>query len=263
MRAKKSLGQNFLKSKEALRDMISAGNISKKDVVLEIGPGKGVLTEKLLENAGKVIAIEKDEELFLLLKEKFAKEIHEKKLDLISGDIMEFDPSVLDANYKVIANIPYYLTGAIFRKFLENKSQPAKIVLLVQKEVAERIVVRDKKESILSISVKAYGKPKYIAKVSKKYFSPAPKVDSAIIEVSDISKNNFKNLSEEEFFEVVRSGFAHKRKTLLKNLDMAGFDREILEVVWTKLKIPEKARPENVGIEAWFNLAKEIHSKEK
>src|SRR3989344_2448242 len=160
MKPKKSLGQHFLKSRDALRKIIQAGEISQDDVILEIGPGKGVLTEELLKNSSRIIAVEKDRELFVFLSEKFQKEVKEKKLILINEDILNSKIENLKLKiYKLISNIPYNITGAILKKFLTEKYQPKRMVLLVQKEVAERIVARDKKESILSISVKAYGEP--------------------------------------------------------------------------------------------------------
>jgi len=230
-KAKKSLGQNFLKSIPALNMMCEAGGVNSNDTILEIGPGKGALTTKLLEKAGKVIAIEKDNELFEFLKEKFADEIENKKLELINGDILNFDITtyhLLPATYtyKIIANIPYNITGAILKNFLSSPEQPERMILLVQKEVAERIVARNNKESILSLSIKAYGIPKYIMKVSKRFFSPSPKVDSAIIAINNISHKNFKTKQEEDiFFELIKNGFAHKRKVLRKNLESFRVER--------------------------------------
>lgn len=258
-KAKKSLGQNFLKSSLALSQIIEAGAINKKDTVLEIGPGKGALTERLLIKAGHVIAIEKDETLFNFLKEKFAKEVKSKKLELVRDDILEYEVKIKD--YKLIANIPYNITGAIFKKFLTQKNSPQKMVLLVQKEVAERIVTRDNKESILSLSVKAYGVPKYVSKVSRKYFSPSPKVDSAIIEISNISKNKFKNKKEEDrFFELVKTGFAHKRKVLIKNLEKIA-NKQVLEKTFVDLGIPKNHRAENLSVDKWLMLSKLISEK--
>ncbi len=222
-KAKKSLGQNFLKSKPALDAMCKAGELFKMDTVVEIGPGKGALTEYLLRHVNKVIAIEKDYDLCVILSEKFKNEITEGKMVLVRDDALLFNPNTFDLKshqYKLIANIPYNITGAIFKKFLTEDIHPERMVLLVQKEVAERIVARDNKESILSLSVKAYGTPKYIMKVGKRFFSPAPKVDSAIIQITNISRKNFANRTQEEkFFELVKSGFAHKRKMLIRNLE--------------------------------------------
>jgi len=173
MKSKKLLGQNFLKSEIALKRIVEAGKIKKDDVILEIGPGKGALTKKLLEKAGLVVAVEKDRELFQLLKEKFIKQIKSGSLILVHDDILKFDIKKVVrglVTYKIIANIPYNITGLILKKFLTAKNQPISMVLMVQNEVAKRIVSLDKKESLLSISVKAYGKPKIIMKVGARYF---------------------------------------------------------------------------------------------
>jgi len=268
-KAKKSLGQNFLKSREAIQAICNAGNVKKDDYIVEIGPGKGILTEELLKREANVLAIEKDDELVEIINEKFEKEIKNKKLEIIKGDCLDFnhDEYFKNKKYKIIANIPYNITGAIIKKFLsEVKNKPNLMALLVQKEVAERIIVRDKKESILSLSVKAYGEPKYIMKVSKKYFSPAPKVDSAIILINNISDKNFKNKKEEElFFKVIKSGFSHKRKILIKNLSNVFFENgeeKILEI-FDQLKIDNKIRAEKLNFEKWLVLTKNIDSSIK
>jgi len=268
-KAKKSLGQNFLKSEMALKKIIEAGEIKPDDIILEIGPGKGVLTEKLLERAGLVVAIEKDRELFKILEEKFAKEIREKKLILIKDDILKFNISE-PRNYKIIANIPYNITGAILKKFLTEKNQPESIVLMVQHEVAKRIMARDGKESILSISVKAYGEPKMIMKVPARYFSPAPKVDSAIILINHISRKLFTpdlqtvqsstlhSLSaekfEERFWEIVKAGFAHKRKKLSSNLKKISKNSNYGNIAYVE-NLGNK-RAEDLSLADWILLAK-------
>lgn len=268
--AKKSMGQNFLKSKEALFKMCEASGLNDKDIVVEIGPGKGALTEKLLEKAEKVIAVEKDRDLIEILNEKFAGEIKSGKLILIQDDILSFNSttySLKPKTYKVIANIPYNITGLILRKFLSENPKPISMTLLVQKEVAERIVARDGKESILSLSVKAYGTPKYIMKVHKRFFSPAPKVDSAIIHIGDISNKFFKNKKEEDsFFQLIKAGFAHKRKVLRKNLEdlqhmevRLPYIKEVglpkIDEIFEKLDINPKARAEDIKFEKWIEIS--------
>ena len=274
MKPKKSLGQNFLKSEKIAEEIVSAGEVGSDDVVLEVGPGKGILTEKLLEKAKKVIAVEKDEQLAEFLKEKFK---NNPKLEIIRGDILKFSPMSrrdLDiGRYKIIANIPYYITSHLLRTFLESDYQPSLMVLMVQKEVAERIVgakrkakrnfsrftlprsgvgsdasqnfvLPSSKESLLSISVKAYGRPEIIRKVPAGYFSPAPKVDSAVIKISGISKNFFQDIGEKKFFETVKKGFSQKRKMLINNLKAQKDD-------FTACNIDEKARAENLSLEQW------------
>jgi len=255
MRAKKSLGQNFLTSKEIAEDIIKTANLSKNDTVLEIGPGQGFLTEELLKKAGVVIAVEKDDLLVQYLEKKFREEIKTGKLILTHEDILGFNPSgykLIASGYKIIANIPYYLTGQILRMFLEADAQPKKMVLTVQKEVAERIVASDGKESILSISVKAYGTPYYIKKVPAHLFSPQPKVDSAILSIDNISKRVFKNKKQErQFFETVKKGFAHKRKLLKNNL-------ECRNDALMQCNIEENARAEKLSREEWGCLAEKL-----
>ena len=256
--AKKSMGQNFLKSKEALFKMCDASSLNDKDVVVEIGPGKGALTEKLLERASQVIAIEKDRDLIEILNEKFENEIKNKKLILLNEDILNFDPEkfkIKEGEYKIIANIPYNITGLIIRRFLSEVIKPTSMTLLVQKEVAERVVARDEKESILSLSVRAYGEPKYIMKVHKRFFSPSPKVDSAIIHIGNIGNKYFKNKNEEEtFFQIIKAGFAHKRKVLRKNLEEMGLNLEKIDEIFLKLDINMKARAEDIKFDKWILL---------
>ena len=268
-RAKKSLGQNFLRSGSALRAISDAGKIVPTDIVLEIGPGKGALTEVLLETGAKVIAIEKDRLLIPYLAEKFAAEIRNGTLELIEKDILEWNPSDigLQANeYKLIANIPYYITGAILEKFLEEETRPERIVFLVQKEVADRIVARDKKESILSISVKAFGIPKVVMKVSKKAFSPSPKVDSAILLIENISHIYFDDwgIAEKkairEFFDIVHAGFAHKRKLLARNLEKVS-TKETITKAFSELDLSLSVRAEDLSPVKWLALARALSSK--
>lgn len=258
--AKKSLGQNFLTSTKALSDIISAADVQLEDEVLEIGPGRGVLTTELLKKGAHVTAIEKDTALVELLKEMFAKEIENGQLEIIEGDVLLFDLVAYVAKlkkgpYKLIANIPYYITGQIFRMFLEggherledalqvHQVQPISMTILVQKEVAERVVARDKKESILSMSVKVYGTPRIVSVVKRGSFSPAPNVDSAILHISGISKSFFTShsIDEKKFFEVLKASFAHKRKIISKNLIEKGLKHND--------SINPKARAEDLSIE--------------
>lgn len=259
MKPKKSLGQNFLTSGKAVFEMVKAGNIQKKDIILEIGPGKGALTEKFLETGAKVIALEKDKELIIFLKEKFKKEIETKKLTLLEKDVLDLDIEKIikkTENYKLIANIPYYITGAIIEKFLSTNKKPEKIVLLLQKEVAERIIARNKKESILSLAVKFYGTPKLIYKVSAGSFFPKPKVDSAVLEIILNKKNYSKNL-EIRYFKILKGAFTFKRKYMLSNLK-----KRIQEINWKEvfdeLNINKKSRAEDLSLEKFLEIAKLI-----
>ncbi len=284
--AKKSLGQHFLHAPNVVGTMIHAAKIEPGVNVLEIGPGKGILTRGLLEAGAHVIAVEKDERAVEYMREHFSADIDSGKLRLVQDDILTVDPSTLGlekGNYIVAANIPYYITGEILRKFLGEDGYPSRMVLLVQKEVAKRIVAADGKESILSISVKAYGEPKYIHTVPKRSFRPVPKVDSAVILINNINKNLFKEKEktigtseniknalpddiqiENYFFRAVRAGFAHKRKILKSNLTkiMPG---AALEKLWKDKNWPTDARAETFTVAQWKEIAEEstlFHTEE-
>ena len=258
MRPGAKLGQHFLRSQKTLTQIIAAADLKRKDVVLEIGPGKGILTKELLLHADKVIAIEKDTLLVEGLRSQFQEEIEQGKLILIEQDVRDFNisNSNLPLDYKLIANIPYYITGELLRTFLSIEKQPQKIVFLVQKEVAERIA-RNQKESILSLSVKAYGEPKYVATVPKSAFSPPPKVDSAILLTDHISRKNFKKIDEQHFFKIIKSGFAQKRKILKRNLEKVASSGEIA-TAFEALGFDENVRAEDIPLDTWIELTKKL-----
>lgn len=251
MRAKKSLGQNFLISPRVANAIARAGDIEKEQTVVEIGPGKGALTKELLSAGAHVIAIEKDENLVIDLETRFWREIQSGFLEIISGDAL--GEIALPKKYKLIANIPYYITGAIIEKFLSAENPPSLAVLMVQKEVAERILARNGKESILSISVKIFGMPSIVMKVSRGNFFPIPNVDSAVLRIENI-KNPFVNKKEEErFFALVKKSFAHKRKKLTSNLGLSADQIETLA-------IPKNARAEDMSVDFWKNLAEKLQA---
>jgi 16S rRNA (adenine1518-N6/adenine1519-N6)-dimethyltransferase len=248
------LGQHYLKHGWAARALAHAANPQPGETIVEIGPGKGILTKELLI-LGDVIAIEKDTELLPLLRDTFAEEIARASLRLVPADIRDVTPESLAleaGKYVVAANIPYYITGEIMRQFLTAARQPRAMALLVQKEVAQRMV--SKSESILSLSVKAYGTPQIIKKVPRGHFSPAPKVDSAIVLIDQISRSFFDSVTEENFFAVVKIGFASKRKYLLNNL-AARFEKAKAADAMHHAQIAQKARAENVSLEQWKTLA--------
>lgn len=258
MKPKKSLGQNFLTSIPARLAIVKAGLVTKDDTLLEIGPGKGFLTKALLETGAHVIALEKDRDLLPLLSESFSSEITSNKLTLIEGDVLEFEPhnyNLQPNNYKLIANIPYYITGAILSRFLSSTNQPSTMVVLVQKEVAERVCANDKKESLLSLSVKVYGTPKLVYKVNKGSFNPIPTVDSAVLQIQHISKENFKNQYHESmFFAVIHAAFAHKRKFALSNIKNVFPDKNIPSL-FKEINLSEKIRAEDVSLSSWLTLS--------
>ena len=255
---KKHLGQHFLKSKTALTKIISAATLSPADTVLEIGPGKGALTKEILATGAQVVAIEKDKELIKHLTSIFSPQITSKHLKIISGDALTFDPNKeprLKKGYKIVANIPYYITGQFFRLFLQQKNQPALIVVLIQKEVAKRIIAANNKESILSISIKAYGQPHYEKTIPAGAFSPPPKVDSAILKIDNISKLFFDDKqNEKEFFTILKQGFSGKRKQLKNNLNLS-------PEIMIGGNIKPLSRAEDLTISQWQYLVQKLQSK--
>ncbi len=250
MKPKKALGQNFLTSIPARIAIVEAGEVIPSDSILEIGPGKGFLTQSLIETGAHVTALEKDSDLIPLLTEKFGAN---KNFTLIEGDALTYDPE--KSGYKLIANIPYYITGAILERYLSHVNQPTTMVVLVQKEVAVRVCAKEGKESILSLSVKAYGEPKLVYKVSRGSFNPIPTVDSAVLQIKNISRKNFKNQYHEQmFFNIVKAGFAHKRKYLLSNLKEK-IPTTNWQEVFLQYNVNEKTRAEDVPLETWLTIS--------
>ncbi len=252
---KKSLGQHFLNNARVPELMADAGNVEKEDIVLEIGPGTGALTRELLKRGAKVLALEADIRAIESLKETFKNEILAQKLTLIHGDVREIDLKALGLRphaFKIVANIPYYLSGFLFRTFLEHEIQPSNLVFLVQREVAERIA-RDKKESLLSLSIEVFGDPKYIKTIGKGNFTPPPKIDSAIIAISNISKDRLGKIPQEFFFKILHEGFKSKRKQLLGNLSDA-YERESLTHIFSTCGLPLDVRGEDIPLEKWLTL---------
>lgn len=240
--------------------MVVASGASTGDMVLEIGPGRGALTRALLESGARVVAVETDASLMPVLAETFPDAITNKTLTLVHADIRTWDQKEMDGKpYKLVANIPYYITGEIIRMFLEAEHQPTSMTLLVQKEVAERMVARDGKESVLSLSVQAYGTPRYVEKVPARDFSPAPKVDSAIIHIRDISKTFFADCTEKQFFTAIKAGFSGKRKKVANNLSNLWDKKEVVSIL-SALGLTE-ARPETIRIEQWKRITQALHVK--
>jgi 16S rRNA (adenine1518-N6/adenine1519-N6)-dimethyltransferase len=259
MRAKQSLGQNFLMHARTAERIAEAAQIKNTDTVLEIGPGTGMLTGPLLTLAKKVIAVETDQELVPVLKEKFATEAEEGRLEILLQDIRTFDPSSIKGEYKLVANIPYYITGEIIRTFLSGTHKPSSMTILVQKEVAVRIA-RDKKGSLLQMSVRAYGTPVYEFTVPRGAFKPAPNVDSAVLSIRDITSSAFATPAEEErFFAILHAGFAHKRKQLAKNLEEVS-SKESIDSAFLELGLIPTIRAENLTIDAWKKLSQILSS---
>lgn len=292
LKAKKSLGQNFLTNHNVVEKIIESANLSSEDVVIEIGPGTGVLTEKLAKICKKVVAIELDDRLVELLLSKLHKKdnveiIHEDILKINLPDIIKCNLSQ-GADYKVIANLPYYITSPIIRIFLETKIPPSEMILMVQKEVAERIIAIKGEMSILAVSVQYYAKPELLFTVPRTAFNPQPEVDSAVIKISSISSSPLQGeevplsgtdedipssvamrhplpvreegcekIKNKKFFQIVRAGFSAKRKTLVNNLSASlKLDKKEVEEKLESLGFSKNVRAQELGVEDWRKLEK-------
>jgi len=256
LRPSRRLGQNFLIDEKVLRKIIEAANLSENDIVLEVGPGIGNLTVELAKRVKKVIAIEKDKKMVEILRETLK---NFTNIEIIEGDILKINLKPYTSKpYKVVANIPYYLTSPLIRKFIECKEErPRYMILMVQKEVAQRIVARPPDMSILAVSVQFYAKPKIISFVSKKSFWPQPKVDSAILRIDPLMNTDKKQINTDLFFKIVRAGFSQPRKQLINNFSKGlEFDKKKVEVWLLKNKIQPTQRAETLNLEDWINLTK-------
>lgn len=214
---RKSLGQNFLVDPIHRDRIVDAARLSAPDVVLEVGPGPGVLTDLLASQAGRVLAVELDERLIPFLRQRFASQPH---VSIIQGDILKLDPGRLTdgGSYKVVANLPYYITGSVLRHFLEAKPPPQLMVLTVQKEVAERMVARPPDMSLLAVSVQYYASVAVVAEIPANAFYPVPKVDSAVVRIELRAEPEARGVDEGVFFRIVKAGFCQPRKQLRNSL---------------------------------------------
>jgi len=254
---KKSLGQHWLFDDSSLEAMISAGDVKAGDVVLEVGPGLGTLTIKLCRVAKRVIAVELDDSLAASLPDK----VKSNNLEVVHQSILDFDYSSLPSGYKVIANIPYYLTSNLLRKLLEAENKPANISLLIQKEVAERVVASPGKMSILSVSVQFYADAELCEEVPAKLFTPPPKVDSQIIKISPRPQPLFTDVSEKDFFKVVRAGFSEKRKKLRSSLSGGlQISKDQADETLKNAGISQNARAQELTIEDWRRICLNINN---
>lgn len=260
-------GQNFLLDDEVLDQMLAVAKISKTDAVLEIGPGIGNLTRLLCAQAEFVLAVEKDPSMLPILKtiKKDSKNFQYEIADILEFNYLEHFQQHLgqasDFSYKVVANIPYYITGKILQLLLNSKNKPKSITLLTQKEVAQSICAKAGDLSVLAISVQLFGEPKIKAIVPAESFFPAPKVQSAILHIELFKKPEFDLKDEKEFFKVLKACFAGKRKqihnTLKNNLRLS--NEQVTEALGFA-KINPAARPQDLEISQWLALSEKIGS---
>ncbi|HLC38961.1 MAG TPA: 16S rRNA (adenine(1518)-N(6)/adenine(1519)-N(6))-dimethyltransferase RsmA [Patescibacteria group bacterium] len=252
--AQKRLGQNFLSDFEVLQKIVQTAEINHKDYVVEVGAGIGTLTDQLCQNARWVMAVEVDPNMVKILQETCG---HYLNLKIIQKNILGLELNrVLGkiAEYKVVANLPYYITQPVLRYFLENETKPESMVLMVQKEVAERLCAKPGEMSLLSVSVQFFGQPKLIQIVKAESFFPAPKVDSAIIRINKI-RERFLEVSQPLFFTLVKAGFSERRKqihnSLATSLQLAP---ETVQKILTQAEIDPTRRAQTLSMEEWHEL---------
>ncbi|HEY1041620.1 MAG TPA: rRNA adenine dimethyltransferase family protein [Candidatus Paceibacterota bacterium] len=223
--AKKSLGQNFLNGGRTIEHIVDTMNLDITIPVFEIGPGRGVLTRELLKRGVKVASLEADHDLIPILQEEFASEIENGTFTLLEGDITNFRyEEIVGGKYQVVANIPFYITGLIFRRILEEASVlPQRVCLIIQKEVADRIVKRDGDSSILSHSIEIFGTPKYLKTIARGSFSPAPNVDAGLLSIENIKKPELPT-DLAIFFSLIKTLYRMPRKTIRNNLMGSEFE---------------------------------------
>ena len=262
LRARKGLGQNFLIDGGILKKLAAAAELTPSDTVIEVGPGLGVLTETLVEQAGKVIAIELDARLADILKARLKDQI---KLTVIQDDILNINPADIlgkQTEYKVVANLPYYITSAVIRHFLEAPVKPTTMVIMVQKEVAQQITAQPGEMSLLSVSVQLYGKPTVAGKVSAQCFYPAPNVDSAILKIAIYQEQKIQTDDITGFFDIVRAGFSANRKQIINSL-ANGLKLQKTDIipVLEQAGIDPQRRAETLTIDEWGVLFRVFKNK--
>ena len=264
--ANKNYGQNFLIDDNTVENIINYANITKNDLVIEIGPGLGTLTLPLLENAGKVICVELDPKMITILKDRFSLF---DNFELLNNDILKVDLHELIKNnsnfskVKVVANLPYYITTPIIMKLLEDKLNLTSITVMVQKEVAERLTSKPggKETGAITYSINYYTNPQTILDVPKESFIPSPKVDSAVIHLEVLNEPKVKVLDEPLFFKTIKCAFLQKRKTLLNSLSNSGIaDKQFIEKMLNTLNIDLKIRAEQLTLEDFAKISDYFYS---
>lgn len=260
IRPKKGLGQSFLIDPATLGRIVAAADLSPDDVVLEVGAGLGTLTRPLAERAGRVVAIELDDRLLDILREQLTG-LH--NVEIVHGDVLQIqDFGFSHRGYKVVGNLPYYITSAILRRFLEREPRPRLMVVTVQREVAERIVAQPPRMSLLAVSVQFYGQPRIVARVRAGAFYPPPQVRSAVVRIGVGEQSSAalpEGIDETAFFRVARAGFGQKRKTLRNSLSAGlGLSPARVEEALRQAGVDSRRRAETLSLPEWVEVTKRV-----
>lgn len=255
----KQLGQNFLKNDKIADDIVAAANITSDDTIIEIGPGTGLLTERLVKTGAAILAVEKDFDLIKTLKRNVGEP---NNLKVIHQDALWFDLANISPHYKVVANIPYNITSPLIRKFIEGENKPESMVLMVQKEVAERIAAKpgNSNRGLLTLIVEFYADTEILFEVSRREFYPSPQVDSAVIRLT--IRNDKHDVEEAMFFKVVKAGFASKRRQIHNSLAATlRLEKDVMTKILTEAKIDPMRRGEDLTLEEWTELTRVVVKK--
>ncbi len=261
IKADKSLGQNFLIDDEAVSGIVDAANVSKEDLIIEIGPGLGTLTKELLEKAGKVICIELDKRMIEILEDRFSMYDNFKVIndDVLKVNLHELIEKEKVVNTKIVANLPYYITTPIIMKLLEERLDIETITVMIQKEVADRLVTQPGKgdTGAITYAINYYTNPKRVLEVPNTAFIPAPKVNSSVIQLEVLSEPKVKVENEEKLFDLIKTAFMQKRKTLVNALTNSGKygSKEQIEKDLAELNIDLRIRPEKLSLEQFAKLS--------
>ncbi len=256
IRPKKGLGQNFLVDPAHRARIVYAADLTRGDTVLEVGPGPGVLTELLAEQAGRVVAVELDDRLIPFLRERFAGQPH---VSIVHADILETNPAELTEGrpYKVVANLPYYITSAVIRHLLESNPAPDVLVLTVQREVAERMVAQPPEMSLLALGTQFYATGKIVARIPAGAFYPVPKVESAVVRLDRRAEPVASDITADQFFAVARAGFSQPRKQLRNSLAAGmGIAPAEAEEWLGQAGVDPKRRAETLTLGEWAEVAR-------
>ncbi len=255
---KKSLGQNFLFDENVLARIVDTAVLSTEDVILEIGPGLGSLTQLIAPQVKAVVAVELDDRFLPILHSQLAPF---DNVTLIHGDILTQTPNLLFSEaYKVVANVPYYITGAILRHLLSAQQKPTMLVLTVQKEVAERMSAQPPKMSLLAVSTQFYGRTQQVATLKAGAFWPRPDVDSAVVQINLHPEPLLPFAEEKAFFRIVKMGFSQKRKQLQNNLRQLGMNREEVMSLLESAQVNGRRRAQTLTVEEWINIYQQLNS---
>lgn len=257
--ARKRLGQHFLVDQEVLGKILAASEVSSRDLIIEVGPGLGILTVELARRARTVVAVELDDNLAALLKETL---VGLDNVRIINRDILDVEPDELlreaaeaSSHYRVIANLPYYITAPVFRHFLEAKIKPESMVVMVQKEVAQNIIAKPGDLTLLALSIQFYAEPKLVTYVPANSFYPPPKIDSAVLRLEIRPRPKVDVGDPDRFFGLIRAGFSARRKQLLNSLSGGlGKTREEISAILEHANIDPKRRAEMLSLEEWADL---------